>query len=269
MIKVNEIKLSSKELLVLSSFLGADNFFGIKDPFRGMTRDEIRAEIPLIQLQAEKNGLASLGFDNSFIISSETDRIISACAMCDMYLSIDVINCGIQQAREMFYSRGFTTVYLKYIGENATLLEESNQEFAKKLMTTLFAPCSAVLPVKQESVYIHQSTLAQAYTEPEDQMVQKLMDEGCSSEMATVIASGLQRKCKYCSLLAVNLTNRAVKNLICIISPQGTIRLHPADMEDMDIWLAHWITKSQIEGILSDMLGEFGAHDGGEANAGM
>ena len=266
---MNEINLSSKELLVLSSFLGADNFFGIKDPFRGMTRDEIRAEIPSIQLQAEKNGLASLGFDNSFIISSEADRIISACAMCDMYLSIDVIDCGIQQAREMFYSRGFTTVSLKCIGENATLLEESNQEVAKKLMATLFAPCSEVLPTKQESIYIHQSILAQAYTEPENQMVQKLMDEGCSSEMATAIASGLQRKCKYCSLLAVNLTNRAVKNLICIISPQGTIRLHPADMEDMDIWLAHWITKSQIEGILSDMLGEFGAHDGGEANAGM
>ena len=75
--------MTPKELVVLASKLGATTFYGIPDPFRGMSRAEIKAALPQIQHQAEQRGLATMGFDLSLSVNTEAAEIISACTMCD------------------------------------------------------------------------------------------------------------------------------------------------------------------------------------------
>ena len=43
---MEEITMSARELLFAGAQLGADRFFGIPDPFYGMTEDQILSEIP-------------------------------------------------------------------------------------------------------------------------------------------------------------------------------------------------------------------------------
>ena len=80
---MESISMSPKELLVLASKLGAATFYGLQDPFRGMSRAEIKASIPQLQMQAEKRGLAIMGFEQDFAVEAKAAELISVCANCE------------------------------------------------------------------------------------------------------------------------------------------------------------------------------------------
>lgn len=75
--------MTPKELLVLASKLGAITFYGLQDPFRGMNRAEIKTSIPQLQQQAERRGLAVMGFEQDFTVAPEAAELITICTKCE------------------------------------------------------------------------------------------------------------------------------------------------------------------------------------------
>lgn len=247
---MDSLKLSAKELLVLSSRLGAQTFYGIADPFRGMTKAEIWSEIPDLQLQAEKRGLLSMGFDEEISLTGLAATLIPTCAFCERYLTVDSIFSGALQPSRRLYVRKERAVALQQDGTQIALWEETPTKFLAGLMDTVFADCADTVPAT-ESAVVPQAVLEQARAADDEQARDILRSAGCSPELADLLALGLHQQCKYCALTAVDLTAHTLESLICIVASTGTVRLGMADGGEN--WQAEWITCASIRKVLDGL----------------
>jgi len=222
---MGSIELTAKELLVLSSCLGARSFYGLRDPFRGMTRQEIRGSVQDIKLQTEKHKLATLGFDGSFVLDPITARIISVCAFCESYITLDVVENGGQESHEVLYLNGEQAVSLETYGEVLKLTELSTDTWFDKIHRR-YLQISKTAPLTDEKVFIRQSILSEAQTsEPEVAML-RLEQAGCSPRMAAVLEGGFHRRNTYCSIIWVAPKKRICEEFLCVVSEDGMLRLN-------------------------------------------
>lgn len=91
---MEEMTLSTKEFLLAAANLGAKNFFGISDPFYGMTVEEIQSECQNLQCSLEKKGYATVDFEGSFELTPEAASLISSCIKCRSYLLVQLGEAG-------------------------------------------------------------------------------------------------------------------------------------------------------------------------------
>lgn len=240
---MDSIVLSPKELLVLASKMGAKSFYGIQDPFRGMTRNEIRTELPGIQLQLEKKGLATLGFDDSFTLTPLCEEIIPTCALCDQYIAVDSIAFGNVQPKTLLYFRNGMSVALHKSEPGLELRKVSSDEATTFLMSLGFSNCANI--AEETSCFkFSQSLLMKARDMEFQEALNAFEKNGCPPPISEVLVLGLHQKCEYCSLIAVDLKKHDFKNLICIITQDRSLRL--ALGEEDDIWQATWVSKDTI-----------------------
>lgn len=255
---MDAIVLSPKELVVLSSKMGATNLYGIQDPFRGMTKTEILAEVPKILLQLEKKGLASLGFDNAFALTSQCEELIQTCVFCNQYITIDSISSGIVQPKTLFYFRNSEVVILTNFDNGMELRKITGDEVGNQIIASTFSHC--VDTAKEDSCTIlAQSILEKAQNAGPQQGVEILCGAGCTTAMASALISGLRQQCEYCSLVAVDLISNSLNSLICIITPDGSLRLTLAEpTESMeDSWQLTWMSKDNIRNEVVSFIRDF------------
>ena len=244
---MDSITLSPKELIVLSSMIGAKNFYGIQNPFRGMTKNEIQAEIPDIQLQLEKRGLVSLGFDDSFTMTPLCEAFLPVCALCERYLTIESIASGKIQPSIRIYFRGGEIVLLLYSDEGCELRKMTCDEAVKYLLTSTYSHCTDV--TEDCSIFsISQSDLGKIRNISPKDALNFLIKADCPASVAEALILGLHQKCEYCSLIAVDLSNNLLNILMCIITAEGCLRLTPTEMHGSkeDIWEISWINRDSI-----------------------
>lgn len=252
---MDSIVLSPKELLVLSSKMGAKSFFGIQDPFRGMTGNEIRAALPEIQIQLEKKGLATLRFDDSFMLTSLCEEIISTCALCDRYIEVDSIISGKIQPKSLFYFRNGECVSIHESEIGLELKKVAGNDVVDLLISSAFSDCPDAAE-EIAAVKFPQSLLAEVRDMEFQDALDALNENGCPSAIAEVLLSGLHQKCEYCSLIAVDLKKHDVRNIICVITKDKCLRLS-SDEED-DVRQAAWISKEDIHSEIESIIKSYG-----------
>lgn len=111
------LELNPKELVYLASVLGATEFFGLKDPFYGMSRSEITTAISNVQMQLNERGIIEMDFTGRISVAGKVKNLVYDCAFCDAYALGEYQQ---EQATEQF------TVYCK--GNNMILLRMSEEK---------------------------------------------------------------------------------------------------------------------------------------------
>lgn len=248
---MDSIVVSPKELLVLSSKVGSKRFFGIQDPFRGMTRNEIKSELPTIQLRLEKKGLVSLGFDDSFTLTPLCNSIIPICGFCEKYIALDSIVAGTVQPRALLYFRNTEIVSLYESDKGLEIKKVSIDDAIKFMLSSGFENC---VNTKEAitSVKIAQSLLAEVRGLEVQEGVNTLSRAGIASSIAQALVMGLHQECGYSSLSAVDLKNRTFNSVICVMTQDGNLRLNPT--EDNDTWQAIWVSKDEIHSEIESII---------------
>lgn len=248
---MDAIVLSPKELLVLSSQMGAKSFFGIQDPFRGMTKNEIRSELPEIQLQLEKRGLATLGFDDSFTLTALCQEIIPTCVFSEQYIVLDSIISGVPQPKSLLYFRNGEIVSLHESKMGLELKKVSANDAITSVLLSGYTYC-ANSAKELTSAKLSQSLLAEVREMETQEGVNTLIKAGCPSSIAQALVMGLHQECGYCSLIAIDLKKPAFNDIICVITQDGNLRLSLA--EEDDTWMATWVSKDGIHNEVESMI---------------
>lgn len=252
---MGSISMSPKELLVLASKLGADTFYGLQNPFRGMSRAEIKASIPQIQQQAEKRKLAIMGFEQEFAVEKNVAELISVCANCDRYMTLDVIVNGKHQPREVVYSNDCDIVLLQDLSDEVTLQKTDVNVLQDIIYKQYFSEQIDKTPQDKE-IRIPATFLSKIHV-VDSNGKEQLIKYGCSEGMAEAIIQGINRRCTYLSMVRVDFQNRLCLSLICVISNFGIVRLWLENDEGEEYCCANWISLQDVAEELSKLFQGF------------
>lgn len=252
---MESISMSPKELLVLAVKLGAVTFYGLKDPFRGMSRAEIKEAIPKLQQQAEKQKLAIMGFEQEFAVETKVAELISVCTNCERYMTVDAVANGKQQPREIVYSNNGNIVLLKDHTEKVTLQKSDANVLKEIIYQQYFSEHTEKIPEKQ-GIRIPPKLLSEIHTVGCSGGKQ-LKKYGCPEDMAEAIMQGLNGRCTYLSILCVDFRKRSCQSLICVISSFGIVKLWLENDAGEEYCCANWIRLHDVLEELSKLFQEF------------
>ncbi len=223
------MELTAKELLFVAAQLGAENFFGLPDPFFGMDEDEIGRELCSIQLTLVEKGHASIGFDSAFDLLPAAAELVSICSGCDRCILTDLLFRGDAQKSLRFYLCGERAAQLIVGGEQLTLCQIDPAEIAKRI-------CEAMDWHEQEESGAEENRLLSFLVLSEAQrMAQRdperaaalLRQEGCSDRMVKILLEGFQKKADYHTVSVADLQDRSLDHLVCIRAAAGSVRISP------------------------------------------
>lgn len=245
---MKEWKLSAKALLVLASSLQAQHFYGMRDPFFGMTAQEIRAEQDTLLADLEQTGCVTLGFDGSVSVAPELGQLVQICTDCQVYATVDAICAGQIQPRRLLYRRDGACALVEQDGAAVTLQAYDWQQapaciLGEALQTVPEEP-AAVLP---------QPLLQKLPGLEEPAAVAKLQAAGCGEQMSRLLFRGLTRTADYRSIGVVELARRSLQCIALVSGPEGQLQLL-ADDDYTDQWHVSWQTASALQRAVAALL---------------
>ena len=249
---MESISMSPKELLMLASKLGAITFYGVRDPFRGMSRAEIKASIPQLQAQAERHGHAVMGFDQDFTVAAEAAELITACTQCMRYLTVDVIIHGTRQPREVIYLYEGGSILLQDRTEEVTLQKVNASVLRNRIYEQYFSKLPDASP-QDQSAHFPPALLTQLRMLDDDGGADQLKEYGCTEKLAEAIMQGLHGECSYISLACVDVQNSSCVSLLCILSDCGIVRLWLENDAGEEFCHTNWIGRQDVEDALTEI----------------
>lgn len=253
---MERISMTPKELLVLASKLGAITFYGLQDPFRGMSRAEIKAAIPRLQQQAERRGLAAMGFEQDFNVAPEAAELITICIKCERYMTVDVMVDGTRQPREVIYQYEGGSVLLQDHTEEVVLQKVDANALQDRIYRQYFSKCAEFSPQDQD-VRLPPMTLTKLRTLDDGDGIEQLKGYGCAEELAESIMQGLHGRCPYISLIRVDVQNSSCISLLSILSNSGIVRLWLENDAGEEFCHANWIGRQDAENALAEVFQGF------------
>lgn len=248
---MDKLVLEAKELLLLASQLGACNFYGVSDPFFGMSRDEVWGEIPRLQQQLEEKQLVSFGFDGTVDINTEVQDIVSTCALCDRYITLDAISSGQSHPKRFFYMREENSAEMLQRDGDITLFWQSSEKFVDSIVETTVAGIEQYEST-DDAVHIPRDVLSEA-SSALDKASQVLRDCGCSTKMADVISQGLNRIGGYYMVTAIDVLRNSISDFVCVSGKDGLVQFS-VSQERENAWKASWIGKNEVKELLCRMV---------------
>ncbi len=232
---MQDIQLSSREILYIASLSDAAEFYGIPDGFYGMDETEIAAEINNIKLSLTKKELAEMDFDGGFIVKDEIKNIIEVCANREQYISFDKIQKGKNHILR-FYIKGNTIIKLSE-NENDYMLNVCSVDDVKNSSLS-FVDWYEEKEISDSDVVVEAELLKKVkmlneFDSPENEL--KLM--GCSNIKSKILYSGLSGRADYYSLTYLDFvaTEDSIKSLIFINSEDGILKLTPVIDEEREV----------------------------------
>ena len=246
---MKEWKLSTKEVLVLASELGAKHFYGMRDPFFGMSEEEIRQAYTTALTELEAKGCVSMGFDESVAVEPSLREQIELCAFSEKYVTVDEIRAGVVQPHRVYYVKDSACVLLRQEAEQAVL---SMPEGAPAELILESIQEHTDCPAEPEAC-ISQESIQKLPTLSGEEAAALLDSMGCPVQMGKLLAAGLRKKANYCSIGIVNLSGRTLEAVSLVYDDTGILQLQ-ADEELSDQWLVRWQTREQLKQTTAAML---------------
>ena len=243
---MNEMTISARELLFAGAQLGAKMFFGLPDPFYGMTQEEIRREIGQMQVSLERKGYAQLGFDDAFTLTPEAAALVEVCAKCQRYLLVQLTPPEAPAWQLLVYSSEAGLVEAEVQDENVTLRRIAQNAVAERILAQL-PPASgsgeaAAAVVKQEALT---QARALAVDEPE-KALELLAGCGCPAEMAALLVQGFRREAGRYVFCRSDFQTRTLDEMILLQNGSGAVCLTLADVYENQ-WKAEYLPAGATE----------------------
>jgi len=124
---MKSLRLSARELAYLTGLLGADEFYGLEDPFFGLDRSEISAAVQKAQEDLDACGLLEMNFVGGASVSQAAADVVSVCARCDSY-AVCLLRTRKGDEKRVLYRLGGRFVTLAPDGESLRLTESAEPD---------------------------------------------------------------------------------------------------------------------------------------------
>lgn len=252
--------MSARELLFAGAQLGADRFFGIPDPFYGMTEEQILSEIPKLQSSLEKRGLAQMRFDDSFTLTEEAKALVAPCALCRRYLlHVRTFPDGEQQA-VLMYTDGDAVVEAECREQEVTLRALGPDDAIPRVLARMCPGCGGA---DQPAAHLRRADLATVQAKAIDEPAaarQELETQGCPAASAALLVEGFRHETEFHQLICADLDRRTLDHAMSIQGEQGTLWMTLED-PDEELWLAEYLPAGVDAGRLAALCGKEGADD--------
>lgn len=258
---MGELTLTAQELLFAGAQLGAKTFFGLPDPFYGMTLEEIRQEIGQMQVSLEKKGYAEMGFDDAFTLKPEVSAMVEACAKCLCYLLVRLTPPGKKAWQLLIYAGEAGLVEVDAKGEELKLNWIDQKTVSNKILAEIRPVADNGSEVS--TVVVKQAELAQAQSLAIDEpgkALELLESQGCPSETATLLVQGFRHEAGRYVFCKSDFQTRTLDEMILLQSEGGAVCLTLENVDE-DLWKAEFLPCGANEETLRGMCALKGATD--------
>lgn len=254
-------RLSIRALVVLASELGAEHLFGVRDPFMMMDHEEIRAAYEVCLEELEQSGAITRQFEGAAIVRGDLRRLIEICAECDLYLTVDAVNCGQAEPSVVLYRQGSCWAQLTKDGELASLTGAADGEIEELALARLMECCKAQEAPEAQTHWSLTNELLQHCLKDTDAGRAELLAAGMPEDAAALLLAGLERRCGYCCVNTVHLQTRTLESLCLVYDSDMLLRLEPGEEETED-WIVRRSTPEQIRRTLRALVREARRNEG-------
>lgn len=255
---MDEITLSTKECLFAAAMLGASKFFGLPDPFYGMTVDEIRRESSELQLSLEKKGYAEVGFDDTFALKPEAAGLVGVCANCQSYLLVQLLAPEEKERQLLIYAGETGLVAADVRGPEVTLRRIGEDAVAGKVLAEI-RPAASGSGAKSTAL-VKQADLAEAQSlaiDSPSKAAELLDGRGCPTEIAALLIQGFRREAGRYVFFRADIQERTLTEMIAVQGTDGAVCMRLEDVDE-DLWNAEFLPG----GMTAEILGELCALKG-------
>lgn len=220
--------VSGQELMLLAARLGGTTFYGIRDPFEKLHPGEVHTVIPRLERSLEEKRLASVGFDDSFVVAPWAAELVTACTCCQVYLCAGALYNGAEDTLRRWYRKDGVTVALEQQGSDFVLQKAEPREILNTLcaMTGREESCPAV---EEEVVLSYGDFFAAQQEQDLERGRALLVAAGCREASAAVLMDGLHRRGTFCTITATDLVQQRVRGLMAVCSPHGRLRIRQVE----------------------------------------
>ena len=224
---MEKISITLKELAYLAAELGAKELFGIRDPYYGMTAEEIHRGKASLQTALDQKGIVEMDFSGKSTITEKAKQLVSVCAFCDAYVVSDARG---GEAEQLFtaYCRGGHWVLLEHGAETSDLYACDAGSIAEKIGAAV--PDGAAADAGSEQFCFSCELIAQAQGLLQGGQPQKaetvLLEGGLNRRAAEILLDGLQGKGIFCTLAGVSFKRNEVRSLLGIAAGDAVLFFH-------------------------------------------
>lgn len=243
---MRENRISIRALMVLAAELGAEHFYGVRDPFLMMDADEIRAAYELCLDELERAEIITRRMDGISVVRDDLRRQIQICMDCDRYLTKDAISAGHELPSRVFYQQDEQWVCLRREGDVACLVDSSAEAAADEALEHLMHSCGAAQSVPAQTEWNIANQMIQHCLQSAKEGRAELLAGGMPEDAAELLVKGLERQCCYCCINAVDLNARTLESVCLVYDSQGVLQLSPVDSETAD-WVVQRQTPEQVQ----------------------
>ena len=234
---MERISIPAIELIVLASYFDKSYFYGISDPFFGMTPEEINTNIESAKKELDKKGFINMGFDGTEEVTEKGKELIDRTLLSKVYLLFDGLVDGEMQNRISYYKNQNAETMCSR-NENEIIIVESGIDSVIDNFSKLYLERN-VKSENSEKIFICKMELLkelkeifdelkenESAKEIEDRIVKKLLDSGADKNIAEGICKGLLKNCNYVSVLAGNIKERNLKSFQLIVAEDKILYLY-------------------------------------------
>ena len=257
---MEELRLTAQELLFAGAQLGAKVFYGLPDPFYGMTLEKIRREMTKMQLSLAQKGCAELGFDDAFSLKEEVRELVEVCAKCQSYLMVRLTPPGEKTRQLLFYAGEKGVVEIQEQGGELTLRWAGPDEVATRVLA-LLPPAAG--GGEAFSVSVTQGELAEIQAlaiDAPQKALEQLVGRGCPTPMASLLVQGLRREVTRCVLCRSDFRAHAMDEMLLLQGKDGAVCLTLEDAAE-ERWKADFLPGGATEETLQEQCELKGAAD--------
>lgn len=242
---MENLMVSGKELMLLAARLGGTTFYGVRDPFGGMSAREVQTVIPQLERSLEEKRLASVGFDDSFTVAPWAAELVSTCAKCQVYLCAGALHGPQEEPPYRWYGRDGAIVELRQ-GEDGYSLRKAEPDEVLSSLCGLAGQADPCPPPAEDTVLSYGDFFA-AQQEPDDSKARTLLTEaGCGEAAADVLLDGLRRRGDFCTITVTDLEQRQVNGLMSVCGAHGRLRIRQT--EGRRGWQVTGMDRETLEG---------------------
>ena len=259
-------RLSIRALVVLASELGAEHLFGVRDPFMMMDHEEIRAAYEVCLEELEQSGAITRQFEGAAIVRGDLRRLIEICAECDLYLTVDAVNCGQAEPSVVLYRQGSCWAQLTKDGELASLTGAADGEIEELALARLMECCKAQEAPEAQTHWSLTNELLQHCLKDTDAGRAELLAAGMPEDAAAL--AQFDALCAVTDLVLLDIKQtdpaahrrltgqtRTLESLCLVYDSDMLLRLEPGEEETED-WIVRRSTPEQIRRTLRALVRE-------------
>lgn len=252
---MGERMISIRALMVLASELGAEHFYGVRDPFLMMGMDEIHVNYERCLKELEQMGIIARRLDGISVISNDLRRQILVCTNCDLYLTKESIISRKSQPSSVYYRNGEKWVCLRKENDMVCLTDTNADAVVED---ALMHPTHYCDMLEIECVQTHWSitnqTLQSCLHSAAEGRAELLADK-IPADVVELLLKGLAQRCCYCCINVVDLRARTLESVCLVYDANSLLQLSSSEGDTTD-WVIRRQAPTQIQNAIFSMIQE-------------